>query len=709
MKRIILLLILLTFCISNASALTYDNLPNPTDLGYSPSDDTILFAGTHEDEYGIYKLSTDSGSYSAEIIGIPSPVSEVTTIDGRIYFYTGGSLYRTDGTGILLNFSYEFHDSHFQRLTGTSMDRFAHTPDGTIYGFLHSHRDTNPFYEITSPTFSSQELFSMKGLRDISPHPNGIVFSTIVNDYQDSATGHIYLFNGTDYYAVDSRSEYSSTLWANAGFWYVVSDISGNLYSFTRESTHAKDYVEPNEADLQFHEYNSSTGTYDDREKLSTYPFPSDMMISDLIYISYGTTIESIATEYGGGYTGEPIPPTTGNVSWDVGEAGTYTAGDVATINYTIQNMDSSKDYTLEVWTSSTMKQSYTLSDSSGTVTYDFPLDAIPTAYAAFLYEGDTKLDGQHCYLENPNYDYSISFSKNNYEVGEWVVINYEGLTPDMELILLADQETPDPDVLDTWTKSGDGQVSYKLSDDYAEDGIDVILRIDNENIDQDYADVITADTNLLYGTVYDASTGQRISGASVTVNSQVSITTQDGNYQLELPEGYYEATVSEGGYLVSKQDVLVQGPTRKNFYLTPETADTDVYGVVRDKDTNDPINDVVIYVDGNSFGEAVFTSSSGYFSLDGLTAGEEYDISATVSGYESYQSSFTATNNSTDLSFFMYPAGTGGDTDDPTGDDFSIDWESPDDAKSFAQEWTGITWFVLVVLFVIAAMGVKK
>ncbi|RNI15883.1 hypothetical protein EFE42_01195 [Methanohalophilus sp. RSK] len=714
MKRIVLLLILLTFCIPNASALPYTGLPDPTHLCNHPDDDTIMFVGDDPNtgQKAVYEFYTDTGNYAQKLTG--ADYKDISYSDGSLYFVlSDGSLYKTSDTQGILNFSYSGNDDDFLFLGSVSSNSvLSHSEDKSLYTIPRRWMDGRDLTRIQPPVYTAQTVTSIDAPSDLYPHPEGILIADYHMDTRDNrgVTGYVYLYNDTGKHTLLSKyrggvySQYSQ-----AGYRVVGRDVAGNLYTVGGTGYSQYRYNLIGTMTYYQHPYNATTDTYGE-VAIGSVTTPNDMTVADNVYICYDDTIESLATIDGlTGYTGEPIPPVSATVGWDVGEAGTYTAGDVATINYSITSMDSSKDYTIEVWTSSTMKQSYTISDSSGSVTYDFPIDAAPTAYLAAIYEGDTKLDAQHCYLENPNYDYAISFSKSNYEVGEWVVVNYEGLTSDMELVLLNDDALDDGDVLQNWTKSGDGQVSYKLPDDYSQDGINVLLIMDEVNIDQDYADVVTADEDLLYGVVYDSSTGQRISGASVTVNSKVSITSLDGNYQLTLPEGYYEATVSEGGYLATKQWVTVQGLTQQNFYLTPETADTDVYGVVRDKDTNDPINDVVIYVNGNSFGETSFTSSSGYFSLDGLTPGQEYDISATVSGYESYESSFTATNNSTDLSFSMYPAGTGGDTDDPTGDDFSIDWETPDDAKSFAQQWTGITWFILVVLFVVAAMGAKK
>lgn len=713
MKRIIvLLLVLLAFCISNASALVYDLPEDIHSTGVGLSDDSLLYTENINGTGEIYLLYTDTGSISLKVTGLPD-VADVYGYDNRIIFaLKNGNVYQTSKNVGLLNFSYQpDYDNHFLMLgsvSSTSRDRsMAIHEDGTIYvtdGTSIKGLMPPTYSEFTLCTYSAYGLDSNDGsqFRAIWPHPSGgVVAGTGTSTwYGNSDKNYIeaHLMIAYDMETVTMLEDHRARTWMGTTtrtvHQAVSADSKGTVYSHYRGNSVSRLYA---------HELNTSTGEYEKHTMSDGMPNSVDMSAGDVIFFAEPSQITTYNTlDNVPGYTGEPIPPTSANITWDVGTGGTYTAGDVATINYSITAMDSSKDYTIQAKTGSgTIKQTYDISSSSGSVSYSFPVDALPGSYFAGIYEGDTKLDGDHCYLENPTYNYNIGFSKEQYSPGEWVVINYEGLTPEMDLILANDDAFDDSDILQNWTKSGDGQVSYHLSDDYAQDGINLILKLNGEVLQQDYADVVTQDTNLLYGTVYDSATGSRIENAHVNVGGTVVITDSDGKYNYMTATGTYDVTVSKDGYLPVDQYVVIEGMTKRDFFLTPETGSSDIYGTVRDQDTGDPIPQATIFISGPSYGASTFTSGTGYFSLDGLTPDQEYSISATAQGYESYLSTFTATNNSTDLSFSMYLTGTGGsgsDTDQPTIEDHR------EAAKKTLYDTYGIipSVFTLVIFFLI-------
>ena len=79
--------------------------------------------------------------------------------------------------------------------------------------------------------------------------------------------------------------------------------------------------------------------------------------------------------------------------------------------------------------------------------------------------------------------------------------------------------------------------------------------------------------TGVIEGTVTDASTGQPIAGATVTVGSVASTTTDSqGHYSVEVEPGTYTVTASADGYQSQSQTVTVQaGETvTVNFALQP-------------------------------------------------------------------------------------------------------------------------------------------
>jgi len=105
--------------------------------------------------------------------------------------------------------------------------------------------------------------------------------------------------------------------------------------------------------------------------------------------------------------------------------------------------------------------------------------------------------------------------------------------------------------------------------------------------VNQSKTATVTADTTTtldfalvplngtLSGVVTDSSTGNPISGATVTANGVSVSTGADGSYSIELAPGTYMVTVSAAGYESSSETVTVLAGeiTTLNFELTPTPA----------------------------------------------------------------------------------------------------------------------------------------
>ena len=73
----------------------------------------------------------------------------------------------------------------------------------------------------------------------------------------------------------------------------------------------------------------------------------------------------------------------------------------------------------------------------------------------------------------------------------------------------------------------------------------------------------------LVQGYVFDNSSNETLIGATlITSNGLGTVTDFNGFYQLSLPEGKHELSISYVGYEALKKTITVYGTTELNLYL---------------------------------------------------------------------------------------------------------------------------------------------
>ncbi|MCP3995892.1 MAG: hypothetical protein GY722_12635, partial [bacterium] len=139
-------------------------------------------------------------------------------------------------------------------------------------------------------------------------------------------------------------------------------------------------------------------------------------------------------------------------------------------------------------------------------------------------------------------------------------------------------------------------------------------------------------------GTVRNASTGQPISGASVSWGGYSTTTSSSGFYSFSyLPCGTHTLTVSKSGYLTYSATYTPNclQSNVKNVDLTPYS--TAFSGTVRNADTYQGISGASV-----SWGSySTTTSSSGSYSFADLPC-ESYTLTVSKSGYQTYSATYT-------------------------------------------------------------------
>lgn len=139
--------------------------------------------------------------------------------------------------------------------------------------------------------------------------------------------------------------------------------------------------------------------------------------------------------------------------------------------------------------------------------------------------------------------------------------------------------------------------------------------------------------TGSITGTVTDASTGQPVAGATVSVPGQSLTTGSDGSYTLAgLPAGSYQVTVSDYGYQNATATVTVTAgqATTENTQLTGRPHETVTGAVTAGPGTAWPLYAQVSWSDGNGHSGTVYTTpSTGQYTLSVLEDGS-YTLTVT-------------------------------------------------------------------------------
>jgi hypothetical protein len=146
--------------------------------------------------------------------------------------------------------------------------------------------------------------------------------------------------------------------------------------------------------------------------------------------------------------------------------------------------------------------------------------------------------------------------------------------------------------------------------------------------------------TGSVTGTVTDASTGQAIAGATVSIPRLQVTTGSDGSYTLSgLPAGSYQVSVSDYGYQTQTQAVTVTAgqATTENIQLTGSPHETVSGTVTGGTGTAWPLYAQVSWSDGNGHSGTVYTTpATGRYSLSLLENGS-YTLTVTPL-YPGYQ-----------------------------------------------------------------------
>ena len=142
--------------------------------------------------------------------------------------------------------------------------------------------------------------------------------------------------------------------------------------------------------------------------------------------------------------------------------------------------------------------------------------------------------------------------------------------------------------------------------------------------------------TGSIQGSVTDSVTGKAVSGASVSVDTGQSNTTDtNGSYTLNnVPTGDHTVTVSASGYVKQQQQTSVTegGNSTVNFALDPETSTGTgtVKGTVADANTGVKLSGVIITTDTD---QSATTNKGGKYTIKDVLDGD-HTVTASKDGY---------------------------------------------------------------------------
>jgi Carboxypeptidase regulatory-like domain/Calcineurin-like phosphoesterase len=150
-----------------------------------------------------------------------------------------------------------------------------------------------------------------------------------------------------------------------------------------------------------------------------------------------------------------------------------------------------------------------------------------------------------------------------------------------------------------------------------------------------------------LAGKVTDNSTGNPLSGATVSYSGASTTTDSSGSYSLPTaPVGNYALKASAAGY-VSQSVIVKVGPGQavtQSFALVPATSGTgSINGSVTDAVTGSPLTNASITYSGGS----TTTDANGKYSLSGVPAGSN-SVTASDTAYTSQGKTVTVTTGAT-------------------------------------------------------------
>ena len=196
-----------------------------------------------------------------------------------------------------------------------------------------------------------------------------------------------------------------------------------------------------------------------------------------------------------------------------------------------------------------------------------------------------------------------------------------------------------------TFINSSDGSYTLQnLAPNYYDLVISADNRIDDEsfvNISVDPGNLTVLDriylaqtgSNALFGKVTSQTSGNSISGAILKIEDETATTDIEGYYVFySLASGNKNVQIEKNGYLstISSVSVPSVGTIKSNFTMVSAGS---LNGQITDNQTGTGIDAARVSIDNDDF--VTFTNSSGYYTFEGLPAGNHIVV-VTKSGYNS-------------------------------------------------------------------------
>ncbi|MCK4613770.1 MAG: carboxypeptidase regulatory-like domain-containing protein, partial [Thermoplasmata archaeon] len=190
------------------------------------------------------------------------------------------------------------------------------------------------------------------------------------------------------------------------------------------------------------------------------------------------------------------------------------------------------------------------------------------------------------------------------------------------------------------------GQYEIRAKKDgYKDYAANVTVREGEENIHHIRMEKEGGGTTRIHGYVKEKDTKDPINDAKVTISyereSYTTYTNRNGSYDQEVEgDRNYSVKAEKDGYESQTEHVYVDKgeEARVDFYLDKEGGNqTTIYGYVKDKDTEDPINDAEVTITGQecNCSYTVYTDREGYYGQEIDLAGN-YTVIAEKDGYKS-------------------------------------------------------------------------
>jgi N-acetylneuraminic acid mutarotase len=163
------------------------------------------------------------------------------------------------------------------------------------------------------------------------------------------------------------------------------------------------------------------------------------------------------------------------------------------------------------------------------------------------------------------------------------------------------------------------------------------------------------APSGTLEGTVTDASTGNPISGAQVSVSplGASTVTDANGHYSLTLPVGTYDVTASAFGYVSQTANgvVVTDGGTTTQDFALQTAPSHSLSGTVSDA-SNNPLAGATVTILGTPIPPAT-TDANGHYSFASVPDGA-YDVRAEAGRCNESQTQHVVISSDTTLDFTL-------------------------------------------------------